>query len=312
MTERFPELEHCTLCPQACGADRYQGSGFCGAGHRIRINLSQLHHGEEPVLSGSRGSGTIFFSHCNLACVFCQNYAISHQGWGTDYSLGKCAQQMLELQERGAHNINLVSPTHYSIQLIAALKLARRQGLTLPVVWNSNAYESASTLSRLSGLVQIYLPDFKYGHNLYSTKYSGAKDYPRVALQAVKEMWRQVGGLETDASGIAIKGVLLRHLVLPNRLSGSTTVLNMLRDEIGTGLHLSLMAQYYPAGEANRFPELNRGISHDEYQAVVETARTLGFTRIYVQELSCSSDWTPDFLEPVRQPETIHNHINGF
>lgn len=308
MSPDIPELSSCQVCPQNCGVNRYLSTGFCGADARLQINLAQLHHGEEPVLSGDRGSGTIFFSHCNLRCCYCQNHSISHLGWGTYYSAEECAKLMLKLQNAGAHNINLVSPTHYTIQLIEVIQIARSKGLNIPIVWNSNAFEHVKTLGLLRGLVQIYLPDYKYAHSLYSQKYSQAKDFPRLALQAIQEMYAQVGDLQFDAAGMAVKGVLIRHLVLPNGLAGTRKALYAIRETLGSEVSLSLMAQYYPNSEAASYPELNRGIDPGEYAEALDTAQSLGFSRIYAQELSASADWTPEFLQPgtAANPDKLH------
>ncbi|MBW6513345.1 MAG: radical SAM protein [Candidatus Syntrophosphaera sp.] len=298
MSREYSELKDCRVCPQACGVDRYRETGFCGAGHRLKVNLVQLHHGEEPVLSGTRGSGTIFLSHCNLHCVFCQNHTISQGGWGNHITEEDCAETMLELQTAGAHNVNLVSPTHFTPQLAEAIRIAKAKGLAIPIVWNSNAYESVPSLQSLAGLVDIYLPDFKYAHAAYALKYSSARDYPEVALLALKEMYAQVGDLETDADGNATKGVLIRHLVLPNGLAGTRAALNLLFDNYGTNVSLSLMAQYYPAARAANYPELDRGLRPDEYQQALDQASNLSFKRVFTQQLSCSSEWTPDFTPP--------------
>ena len=295
MNLQYPQLINCQVCPQNCGVNRYETTGFCKAGFNLKINLAQLHHGEEPVFSGSNGSGTIFFSYCNLRCVFCQNYSISHLGWGTYYNEEDCAQIMLKLQEAGAHNINLVSPTQYTPQLVKTITIARENGLSIPVLWNSNGYENVFTLQSLAGLVDIYLPDFKYAHSFYSKKYSSAKDYPEIAIRALEEMFRQVGHLQLDSEGIAKKGILVRHLVLPNHLSGTKKVLYILYEHFGTELALSLMAQYYPTGKANEFPELNRSLKKEEYEEAVETAEALGFKNLYLQKIYSSPEWTPDF-----------------
>ncbi len=295
MNLQYPQLINCQVCPQNCGVNRYETTGFCKAGFNLKINLAQLHHGEEPVFSGSNGSGTIFFSYCNLRCVFCQNYSISHLGWGTYYNEEDCAQIMLKLQEAGAHNINLVSPTQYTPQLVKTITIARENGLSIPVLWNSNGYENVSTLQSLAGLVDIYLPDFKYAHSFYSKKYSSAKDYPEIAIRALEEMFRQVGHLQLDSEGIAKKGILVRHLVLPNHLSGTKKVLYILYEHFGPELALSLMAQYYPTGKANEFPELNRSLKKEEYEEAVETAEALGFKNLYLQKIYSSPEWTPDF-----------------
>ena len=295
MNLQYPQLINCQVCPQNCGVNRYETTGFCKAGFNLKINLAQLHHGEEPVFSGSNGSGTIFFSYCNLRCVFCQNYSISHLGWGTYYNEEDCAQIMLKLQAAGAHNINLVSPTQYTPQLVKTITIARENGLSIPVLWNSNGYENVFTLQSLAGLVDIYLPDFKYAHSFYSKKYSSAKDYPEIAIRALEEMFRQVGHLQLDSEGIAKKGILVRHLVLPNHLSGTKKVLYILYEHFGTELALSLMAQYYPTGKANEFPELNRSLKKEEYEEAVETAEALGFKNLYLQKIYSSPEWTPDF-----------------
>lgn len=311
MIRPYPELENCTVCPQACGIDRYEGPGSCDADHRLQINLAHLHHGEEPVLSGTRGSGTVFFSHCNLHCRFCQNYQISQLGWGDYITEEKCAELLIDLQSHGAHNVNLVSPTHYTPQLINVLKMARNRGLKIPVVWNSNGYENLSTLQKLSGLVDIYLPDFKYAHAAYGLKYSSARDYPSIALAALREMHSQVGNLQLDSEGIAVSGLLVRHLVLPHRLSGTKEILYLLREDFGPDVALSLMAQYYPAGRAREYPELSRGLEQREYEEVLETAGSLGFTQIFTQELSSQPDWTPDFREAGDPVDRDNLHFRG-
>lgn len=309
MTQPYPELGACRVCPQLCGTDRSRSVGFCGAGASLRINLAQLHHGEEPVISGTRGSGTVFFSHCNLRCKFCQNHSISHLGWGSDHSEEECAKLMLELAAAGAHNINLVSPTQFTPQLITAIKLARAEGLDIPIVWNSNAYERVETLRQLAGLVDIYLPDYKYGQAIYGWKYSSARDYPSIALAAIKEMRRQVGDLCLDDAGIAQTGLLVRHLVLPNGISGSRAALYALRDELGPELTLSLMAQYYPTAGVAGYPELGRGISQREYQDALDSSQELGFSQVFIQEQGCSPDWTPRFNSADREgvtPRQLH------
>lgn len=290
-----PALQNCRICPRNCGIDRYQTIGFCGAPAELKINLAQLHYGEEPPISGTKGSGTIFFSHCNLLCVFCQNHSISLDGCGTYISTEDLAYLALQLQDNGAHNINLVTPSHYSLQIAEAIALAKTKGLSIPVLWNSSAYETTETLRRLDGLVDIFLPDFKYYHKIYARRYSNATDYPEIALSALREMWRQVGHFTTDPDGMATNGMLVRILVLPNGLAGVKQSLYLLADEFGTGLALSLMAQYYPAGKANDYPELRRGIHPEEYQEVVETASILGFECVYTQDLSSDDHWTPKF-----------------
>lgn len=205
---------------------------------------------------------------------------------------------MLNLQTQGAHNINLVSPTHFSPQIRAALVLAKENGLQIPVLWNSNAYEKAETLATLEGLVDIWLPDFKYAHAYYAEKYSRAKDYPARALDAIEEMLKQAGFLHTDTDGLATQGVVVRHLVLPHMLAGSCDALRLLRDRFGEQLTISLMAQYYPAGKAASLSELQRGITASEYERVLDCAQNLGFVSVFAQEISCDDSWTPRFKEP--------------
>jgi len=291
----YPAMQLCDICPRHCRVDRYKQTGFCGAPAELVVNMHTLHHGEEPSLSGTRGSGTIFFSWCNLRCVFCQNYDLSVLGWGHEISYSELSQMMLDLQQSGAHNINLVTPTHYTPQIVEAIKQAKENGLTIPLVWNSSSYEKVSTLQMLEGLIDIYLPDYKYAHGVYAHKYSSATDYPATALAAVKEMNRQVGTLQSDAEGIAVKGLIIRLLVLPEGLSGTRKTLRTIAEELGTQHTLSIMGQYYPAGDASKYPELQRGITELEYNAVVDAATELGFSHLYTQELSCSDTWTPNF-----------------
>ncbi len=304
----YSQMFSCNICPRNCGIERAKNKGYCGVTDKLRINLATRHFGEEPCFSGTRGSGTIFFAGCNLRCVYCQNYEISTLCWGKDISVEELIRLMLKLQEEGAHNINLVTPTHFTLQLREAIIQAKEKGLTIPVLWNSSAYEKVETLQLLTGLVDIYLPDFKYAHKVYAQKYSSAPDYPAVAISAIKEMFSQVGLLELDEKGIAQKGLLLRMLVLPNKLAGCKENLYTLTEELGTELTLSLMGQYYPAGKAKNYKELTRGITLSEYFEVVDTAVELGFTKLYTQEISSSDTWTPNFSPA---PEEI-NPVSEF
>ncbi len=275
--------------------DRYIANGFCDAGADLRINLAQLHFGEEPVISGSQGSGTIFFTHCNLKCVFCQNYSISQEGNGSYCSPEDLSDLMLDLQQQGAHNINLVTPTHYSLHIREALLRARENGLHIPIVWNSNAYETVETLAQMQGLVDIYLPDFKYSYAAYSKLYSSAPDYPEIALKAISEMKRQVGDLKLDEEGIATRGLIIRLLVLPNNIAGIQRSLDLIAQNLGPQTQISLMGQYYPTHKAFLYPELSRGISTTEYDKALDAIHAHGFTNVWTQELSCNDEWTPDF-----------------
>ncbi len=301
----------CRLCPRACGAVRSQGPGFCGADATLRVALAQLHTGEEPVLSGpqpdpaGRGSGTIFFSGCALRCVYCQNHDISigapgKAGLGHELSTDDLTALMLELQQAGAHNINLVTPSHFTPQVRQALVLARANGLTLPVVWNSSAYETVETLRTLEGLVNIYLPDLRYMDSAAAAaRYSAAPDYPRVATHAIAEMQRQVGPLVLDeTTGLARRGLLVRLLVLPGDLGRVDLALAWLAETLGPDTAVSLMGQYYPAHRALEFPELSRGVAPQEYAALRRRMEALGFTRGYVQAVGSGPEWTPDFHMP--------------
>lgn len=299
MSRIYQELTNCQICPRSCEINRYKEKGFCGADTNIKINLHQLHFGEEPVLSGTNGSGALFFSHCNLRCVFCQNYTISDLGWGRDITNDECVQILLELQRLSAHNINLVTPSHYSIQLIDVIKTAKQNGLSIPIVWNSNAYEDVEVLKSLEGLVDIYLPDLKYSESNNSIKYSQAPDYPAIARKAVAEMKRQVGQLKCNENGIAYKGLIIRLLVLPNNVAGVIDNLRWIADTLGEETYISLMAQYYPTWKADKYPEINRGIIQPEYNIVLQALEKLGFENGFIQELSCSNEWTPDFHSQV-------------
>ncbi len=297
MLKRYEELAACRICPHECCANRHRQPGFCGASADIKINLSQLHYGEEPVLSGSKGSGTIFFSHCNLLCLFCQNYSISHLGWGKTYSEDEIIAEMFDLQRQGAHNINLVTPTHYSLQLADILLQVKERDLKIPIVWNSSAYEKVDILNKLDGLVDVYLPDLKFAEKGMSKLYSHVADYPDIARQAILEMHHQVGDLVCDKNGIARKGLIIRLLVMPGNVSGTVSSLQWISANLGNSTCISLMAQYYPAGEAFRHPEINRGITAREYKLALDALEELGFTNGFTQELTCSDEWTPDFTK---------------
>ncbi len=288
----------CRACPFDCGVDRSRKRGVCRAGDRIEISIAQLHHWEEPPISGTRGSGTIFFSHCNLHCRFCQNSDISQLGNGRPISAGRLVETMLQLQQQGAHNINLVTPTHYSEQLIPVLTEAVPE-LRIPVLWNSNAYEKADTLRRLDGLVRVYLPDLKYCSDKLAREYSAAPDYFRHATAAITEMVRQTGANRYAADGTILSGVIIRHLVLPGHTDDSRKLLDWIAAELGTDTQVSLMAQYYPTYRAAELPGMNRRLTADEYREVKDHLLALGFSEGFTQELSAAgSDYTPDFDNP--------------
>jgi len=274
-------LASCTLCPRRCGVNRLAGEmGFCRVGQRAMISSTGPHFGEEAPLVGRCGSGTIFFSGCNLGCLFCQNYDISHLMHGREISEDELADQMLYVQGLGCHNVNLVTPTHVVPQILGALALARGQGLDLPIVYNCGGYESLETLRVLDGVIQIYMPDFKYGDNAVAKKYSGAEDYFERASEALREMHRQVGDLVLDKRGIAQKGLLIRHLVLPGGLAGTEKVMEFIAGELSPNSYVNLMAQYHPQYRAKEFVELDRRITIQEYGRAVEIAREKGLARL--------------------------------
>jgi putative pyruvate formate lyase activating enzyme len=275
--------------------DRSRELGVCRASGEFEVAQAQLHHWEEPPISGTRGSGAIFFSHCNLRCRFCQNHDISQLGRGREVTPERLLVIMLELEQQGAHNINLVSPTHYSDQLIPVLEAARKR-LRIPVVWNSNGYEKAETIRGLEGLVQVYLPDFKYFSEELARACSSAPEYARYAGPAITEMRRQVGRNRYGENGAILRGLILRHLVLPGHTDDSIQILDWIADNLGTDVHISLMAQYYPTHRAVELPGMNRRLSPAEYSKVRKHFGELGFEEGFVQELSSASkDYTPDF-----------------
>ncbi|WP_286974433.1 radical SAM protein [Acetomicrobium sp. UBA5826] len=272
---------NCELCPRKCHVNRLKDEkSFCKTGRNAIVSSYGPHFGEEKVLVGRFGSGTIFFTHCNLACVFCQNYDISQLGKGNEVSAQELADIMLELQRMGCHNINLVSPTHCVAQILEALLIAFEEGLKIPIVYNTGGYDSVDTLKLLDGIVDIYMPDIKYGDDERGMRYSSAPNYFSVAKSAVKEMHRQVGDLKTDDSGIAVKGLLVRHLVLPNDLAGTEKVMEFLATEISTETFVNIMDQYHPLYKAKQYPELSRSINRAEFQRAVKIARKHSIHRI--------------------------------
>ena len=274
-------LKACDLCPRDCGVNRIEGEvGVCGVGNQVWVNSYGPHLGEEDPLRGWQGSGTIFFSGCNLNCLYCQNAEISQKVSGSEISVEVLADIMLELEDRGAHNINLVSPTHVTAQIAKAIYIAAQRGLQLPIVYNSGGYDSIQTLKMLDGIIDIYMPDMKYSEPEISERLSGVFDYPSVNQLAVKEMFRQVGDLVLSLRGIAERGLLIRHLVLPGDLAGSKIILRFIAKEISQNTYLNIMDQYRPANLAGRHSEINRRITSDEYQTVVSEALMLGLIRL--------------------------------
>ncbi|MCX5777995.1 MAG: radical SAM protein [Elusimicrobia bacterium] len=284
--ELYRRLSPCMLCPHHCGVIRAGGkTGKCRTATDISVASYTVHHGEEPSISGTRGSGTIFFSNCTLSCVFCQNYPISQMGHGNIFSVDALAQCMIELQSQGAHNINFVTPGHVIPMIVDAVFRARQKGMCLPLVYNSSGYEDLETLKLLEGVIDIYLPDAKYADSTQAMRYSSAENYAEINRIALKEMYRQVGTLKLDDCGIAKKGLIVRHLVLPNDSAGSVEILRFIAKELSTQVHISLMSQYHPAHETGRFPELNRRITPAEYQLVLDALLDVGFENGWQQDL---------------------------
>jgi len=277
----FARMESCDLCARHCKTNRLIGDlGVCKTGLQAWVSSYGPHLGEENHLRGWNGSGTIFFARCNLRCEFCQNHDISQRNAGNEVSAQALAQIMLELQALGCHNINLVSPSHVVAQILAALPFAVQGGLRLPLVYNTGGYDALDALKLLDGIVDIYMPDMKFANAGSAKRYSRALNYPSVNRSAVQEMHRQVGDLQTDDDGLATRGLLVRHLILPRNLAGTKQIIKFLADEISTDTYLNLMAQYYPAYHASRYPELNRRITANEYNAAVRLAKAAGLTRL--------------------------------
>ena len=284
------KLENCNVCPRNCAVNRFKiKTGYCQSGEKALICSYGDHHGEESPLSGTKGSGTIFFGSCNLRCVFCQNADISQNPkYPTQYERTpeRIASIMLHLQnERRCHNINFVSPSHFVPQIIAALEIALSRGLNIPLIYNSNGYDSLETLQLLDGIIDIYLPDLKYSDDLFANKYSAALNYTETARIAIKEMYRQVGNLQADDKGIAEKGLIIRHLVLPNNISGSIETLHWIANELSDEVSVNVMAQYHPAHHAVKIESLARSISVNEYNKVLEELFRLKFKNAMYQPM---------------------------
>lgn len=274
-------LKECTLCPRKCRIDRTKSeTGICRTGSKPFISSYNPHFGEERPLVGRHGSGTIFLGNCNLLCIFCQNYTISHLGEGNERSLSQFAAMMLFLQRLGCHNINFVTPTHQVPQILGALRIAIDNGLNIPLVYNSGGYESVETIMLLDGIFDIYMPDFKYTNPEVAFSLSKARDYPDVAKAAIKEMHRQVGDLLINKEGVALRGLLVRHLVLPEGLAGTDEVVRFLAEEISTNTYINIMDQYHPCYKAFDHPSLNRRITRREFEDAVRMAFNTGIKRL--------------------------------
>ena len=279
------ELECCTICPHNCKINRTKNPGRCKSTDKIKIALYSIHNFEEPCISGEKGSGKIFFSNCNMNCVFCQNYEISQLGRGKEITIEELANVMIKQQERNVQNINLVTPTSYALHIVEAIKIARKKGLEIPIVYNTNGYESVETLKLLEGYVDIYLPDLKYYYDDLAKKYSKVDNYFEIATKAIQEMYRQVGTPVLDENGVMKKGLMIRHLILPNEVQNSKKVLKWIKENIDSNVYVSIMAQYFPTYKAKEIPEIARKITKEEYEKVENYLYELDLENGYIQEL---------------------------
>ena len=290
-------LENCTLCMRNCNVNRNNGDkGVCNSTNTIRIARAALHFWEEPCISGKSGSGTVFFSNCNLKCVFCQNYKISSEGFGTEITIDRLSEIFLELQDKGANNINLVTPTHFVPQIIEALKIAKNKGLNLPIIYNTNSIDSLDTIKALNGYIDVYLPDFKYFEDKYALKYSKIKWYSKNVIEIIEEMVRQVGEPKFNNEGIILKGVIVRHLLLPGLLFDSKKIIDVVYEKFGDSVYISLMNQYTPMYNAKMYPEINKSINEKTYDSLIHYALSIGVKNGFIQETGTNSEeFVPDF-----------------
>ena len=290
-------LNSCTLCPHNCKVNRLEGKkGRCKCDNTLKITLASLHMFEEPCISGTNGSGTVFFTNCNLNCIYCQNYEISQGGKGKEITIQTLANIFIKQQEKGAHNINLVTPTMYVYQIIEAIKLARKNGLKIPIIYNSNGYENVETIKMLNGYIDVYLPDLKYYTNELSKKYSNVDNYFEVATNAIKEMYSQVGNVVFDDNEIIQKGVIIRHLVLPNHIQNTKNILKWINENMPKDIYVSIMAQYFPTYKAKNDSLINRKLNKKEYKEVLNYLYSLDLQNGYIQELgSHEEEYVPNF-----------------
>lgn len=289
-------LKRCTLCPRECKVDRTKTLGFCKSSDKLKVARAQLHFWEEPCISGTNGSGTVFFSGCTLQCVFCQNSQISRGEWGKEITIQRLCEIFLELEKKGAHNINLVTPTQYVLHIIKAIDLSREKGLSLPIVYNTSGYEKVQTLRLLKGYVDIYLPDFKYYDERFSKKYSNCENYFENVTKAIDEMFSQVGECEFDENGLLKKGVVIRHLCLPKLTDDTKRILKYINRRFDDKVLISIMSQYTPHGDLKDYPEIALPLSKDEYQEILEYAQMIGISNGFVQEgESAKESFIPPF-----------------
>lgn len=289
-------LSECNLCSRNCKVNRNTNIGFCKASNTVKVAKAALHLWEEPPISMGNGSGTVFFSHCNLNCVFCQNHDISQEFNGKEISIGRLSEIFLELQEKGSNNINLVTPTHYVPQIIEALKISKSNGLTIPILYNTNSYDSIETIKLLDGYIDVYLPDFKYFNDKYAIKYSKVNNYASNAISVIDEMLKQVGKPKFDKDGKIIKGVIVRHLMLPGLLFDSKKVVDILYNRYGDNIYISLMNQYVPMFNACNYPEINKPLNPKHYDSLINYALDLGVKNGFIQEDGANTkEYIPKF-----------------
>jgi len=295
--KKLKELEKCIICPHKCGINRNEGKiGRCKCSDKIKIALASVHSYEEPCLSKINGSGTIFFSNCNLQCIYCQNYEISQCNKGKEITIEELANIFLIQQEKNVNNINLVTPTMYVYQIIEAIKIARKKGLIIPIVYNTNGYENVETIRALNGYIDIYLPDLKYYSNELSKKYSNIDNYFEIATKAIQEMYRQVGKAKFDKNGVMKKGLIIRHLVLPNHIQNTKNILKWVKENMPEDILVSIMAQYFPTYKAKDSILLNRKLNRKEYREVEKYLYTLDLKNGYIQELGeHEEEYVPNF-----------------
>ena len=280
------ELEKCEICPHKCKVNRIKGQiGRCKATDKIKIALYSIHKYEEPCISGEKGSGTIFFSNCNLNCIYCQNYEISQLGKGKEISIERLAEIMLELQEKDVENINLVTPTSYTVQIIEAIKIAKSNGLHIPIIYNTNGYENIETIKKLEGYIDVYLPDLKYYYNKIGKRYSKIDNYFEITTKAILEMYNQVGKTLLDERGIIKKGLMIRHLVLPNNIENSKKILKWIKENVNDDVYINVMAQYFPTYKAKEDEKLNRKLTQNEFKEIEDFVYELDIKNGYMQEL---------------------------
>ena len=280
------QIEKCEICPHKCKVNRLQGNiGRCHSGKNVKIALASVHNFEEPCISGKNGSGTIFFSNCNMNCIYCQNYEISQLGKGKEISIEELANIFIKQQEKGVENINLVTPTSYTIQIIKAIEIAKNKGLKIPIVYNTNGYENVENIKRLKGYIDIYLPDLKYFYNELGNKYSKVNNYFEIASEAILEMYKQVGKPIINSQGIMERGVIIRHLVLPNMIENSKKILKWIKDNLNDKVYVSIMAQYFPTYLAKNDIKINRKLTKEEFEEIENYIGKIGIEQGFIQEL---------------------------